>query len=45
MLEITYRVVQEGKFVGYVLSPSYGCAEIDALEKFGANCLVMKLLI
>jgi hypothetical protein len=45
MLEITYRVVQEGRFVGYVLAFCQQAAETDAIKKFGANCLVNKLLV
>lgn len=45
MLELTYRVVQNGLFVGYVVSSSYKRAEYHALKKFGANCLVVKLLV
>jgi hypothetical protein len=45
MLEITYRVVQDGCFIGYVLAFCREAAERMAYEKFGANCLVDKLLV
>jgi hypothetical protein len=45
MLEITYRVVQNGKFVGYVVASNNILAEYLALKMFGANCMVAKLLV
>ena len=45
MLHLTYRVVQDGKFVDYVVAHSQRMAEKKAFEKFGANCIVWKLVV
>ena len=44
MLDLAYRVVQDGRFINYVIAHNQRMAEKKALEKFGANCIVMKLV-